>query len=194
MPRNGAGGYGLPSGNPVVTGTTISSADFNNTMTDIATAVAGSIAADGQTAWQGNQNANNNRITSLTAAAALTDAPNANDVQTGKLTYLTAVAGTNTITASVAFLVAYTAGETLRFIAANTNTGATTLNVNSIGAIAITKQGATPLAAGDIKAGALVSVAYDGTQFQLQTPSTGALIGVQVISATGTYTPTAGTS
>lgn len=49
MSRNGSGTYTLPAGNPVVTGTTISSSWANNTLTDIATALSGSIAADGQT-------------------------------------------------------------------------------------------------------------------------------------------------
>lgn len=49
MSRNGSGTYSLPAGNPVVTGTTISSTWANNTLTDMATAISGSIAADGQT-------------------------------------------------------------------------------------------------------------------------------------------------
>ena len=49
MSRNGSGTYQLPAGNPVVTGTTISSTWANNTLTDIATALTNSIAADGQT-------------------------------------------------------------------------------------------------------------------------------------------------
>jgi hypothetical protein len=49
MSRNGSGTYTLPAGNPVVTGTTISSTWANNTLTDISTALTGSIAADGQT-------------------------------------------------------------------------------------------------------------------------------------------------
>ena len=49
MSRNGSGTYTLPAGNPVVTGTTISSTWANNTLTDMATAITGSIAADGQT-------------------------------------------------------------------------------------------------------------------------------------------------
>jgi hypothetical protein len=49
MSRNGSGTYTLPAGNPVVTGTTISSTWANNTLTDIATALSNSIAADGQT-------------------------------------------------------------------------------------------------------------------------------------------------
>lgn len=49
MSRNGSGTYTLPAGNPVVTGTTISSTWANNTLQDMATAITGSIAADGQT-------------------------------------------------------------------------------------------------------------------------------------------------
>jgi len=49
MSRNGTGTYNLPAGNPVVTGTVISSTWANNTLADMATAITGSIAADGQT-------------------------------------------------------------------------------------------------------------------------------------------------
>jgi hypothetical protein len=53
MSRNGTGTYNLPAGNPVVTGTTISSTWANNTLADIATALSGSVAADGQTPISG---------------------------------------------------------------------------------------------------------------------------------------------
>lgn len=49
MSRNGSGTYSLPAGNPVVSGTTISSTWANNTLSDIATALTASIAKDGQT-------------------------------------------------------------------------------------------------------------------------------------------------
>jgi hypothetical protein len=49
MSRNGSGTYQLPAGNPVVTATTISSTWANTTLTDIATALTNSVAADGQT-------------------------------------------------------------------------------------------------------------------------------------------------
>lgn len=54
MARNGSGTYSLVSGNPVTTGSTISSTWANNTLSDIATALTGSIAADGQTPITGN--------------------------------------------------------------------------------------------------------------------------------------------
>lgn len=52
MPRNGAGVYSLPE-SPFVDGTTISAAPVNNNYSDIATAMTGSVAADGQTPMTG---------------------------------------------------------------------------------------------------------------------------------------------
>lgn len=47
--RNGSGTYSLPAGNPVSSGTTVSSTWANNTLSDIAAALTASIAKDGQT-------------------------------------------------------------------------------------------------------------------------------------------------
>lgn len=48
MPRNGSGSYSLPEA-AFVPGTTISSSSVNSDLSDIASALTGSIAADGQT-------------------------------------------------------------------------------------------------------------------------------------------------
>ena len=76
MSRNGSGTYSLPAGNPVVTGTTISSSAFNNTMNDIATALTGSVAADGQTPMSGPLAMGSNKITGLATGTASGDAVN----------------------------------------------------------------------------------------------------------------------
>jgi hypothetical protein len=76
MSRNGSGTYSLPVGNPVVTGTTISSTWANTTLTDIASALTGSLASDGQTTASGNLNLGTNRITNTA------DPVNAQDVAT----------------------------------------------------------------------------------------------------------------
>lgn len=83
--------------------------------------------------------------------------------------WLTSVSGADTITASASAPApaAYADGQTWRFVSAGANTGAATLNISSIGAKSITKNGTTALAAGDIPSGAVVEVTYDGTQFQL---------------------------
>ena len=87
---------------------------------------------------------------------------------------LSAVAGTNTITASAnAGITAYATGQVFTFIAAGANTGATTLNVNSLGAKNIYKSGSVALEAGDIATGQAISVVYDGTQFQISSGSGG---------------------
>jgi hypothetical protein len=65
MSRNGSGTYSLPIGNPVITGTTISSTWANSTLTDIANALTGSLAADGQTTASGNLNMGTNKIINL---------------------------------------------------------------------------------------------------------------------------------
>ena len=81
---------------------------------------------------------------------------------------LSSVAGTNTITGSLTpALTAYVAGQTFRFTAAGDNTGPATININGLGAKAITKSGTTALTLGDIVSGAVVQVTYDGTNFQL---------------------------
>jgi len=77
-------------------------------------------------------------------------------------------AGTNTITLSYAVApAAYIQGDTFSFIAGGTNTGAATLNVNGLGAKAITKRGTTALTGNEILSGEAVIVQYDGTEFQL---------------------------
>ena len=58
---------------------------------------------------------------------------------------------------------AYVTGKTYAFKAVNVNTGASTLNVNGLGAKSIKKSVSTALAAGDIAAGQIVVVA-DRTQ------------------------------
>jgi hypothetical protein len=92
----------------------------------------------------------------------------AGQVQDNTLQYLTPVSGTDTITATAPVgMTAYATGQRFTFVAAGTNTGATTLNINSIGAKNITKNGTTALVAGDIASGQAIEVVYDGTQFQL---------------------------
>jgi hypothetical protein len=171
MARNGSGTYNLPAGNPVTTGTTISSTWANTTLSDMATALTGSIAADGQTTASGNLPMGNFIHTNVGNATVRNNYASAGQVQDGVITYLTSVSGTDTITAVGAVgMIAYATGQKFTFIAAGANTGVATLNINSIGAKSITKNGATALSAGDLASGAAIDVVYDGTQFQLVSP------------------------
>lgn len=168
MARNGSGTYNLPAGNPVVTGSVISSTWANTTLSDIATALTNSISTDGQTLPLASLPMNGFSHTGVGNATVRTQYGVAGQIQDGVYEYLTSVAGTNTITATAALgMTALATGAVYRFIAANTNTGAATLNINAIGAKNIYKNGTINLVAGDIPAGAAIQVLYDGTQFQL---------------------------
>lgn len=79
---------------------------------------------------------------------------------------LSSVAGTNTVTASLTGLPGYGAGQTFQFIPAATNTGATTLNINSIGAKNVFLNGVA-CAGGELLINVPVLVQYDGTQFNI---------------------------
>ena len=86
----------------------------------------------------------------------------------GIYSQLGSVAGTNAITAAATpTLTTYVSGATYSFIAANTNTGAATLSIDGLVAKSITKNGSVALTAGDIQAGKMMLVEYDGTTFQL---------------------------
>lgn len=76
--------------------------------------------------------------------------------------------GTDTITLSASrVMAAYTAGDRYCFKAGGTNTGAATLNVDSLGAKSIKRPDGTALVAGDITSGMYADVVYDGTNFIL---------------------------
>ena len=63
----------------------------------------------------------------------------------------------------------YSKGERIAFFPNATNTGAMTLNINSMGAKSILSADGTPLTAGDITSGQFTEVVYDGTAFRLVT-------------------------
>lgn len=74
MSRNGAGTYVLPAGQPVVTGTTISSATHNTLATDLANALTTSIATDGQSVVTANIPFAGYKLTGIGAATVAGDA------------------------------------------------------------------------------------------------------------------------
>ena len=168
MSFNGSGTFQInTAGQPVVTGTTITSTAFNALTADLATGLSTCITKDGQTTPTANIPMGGNKITGMANGTAATDAANLSQAQSTAAKLLT-VSGTDTITASGSPTVAaYATGASYYFSPANTNTGAVTINIDSLGAKSITKNGTTALAAGDLTSGKVAVVVYDGTQFQL---------------------------
>jgi hypothetical protein len=168
MSFNGSGTFVINStGQPVVTGTVISSTAFNALTADLATGLSTTMTKDGQTTATANIPMGSFKFTGLSAGSAATDSANIAQVQNSFGSFLT-VSGTDTITATVSpSLTAYAAGQMFAFVAANTNTGAVTINISSLGAKAITKNGTTALVSSDLIANYLYVIVYDGTQFQV---------------------------
>jgi hypothetical protein len=131
MSRNGSGTYTLPAGNPVVTGTTISSTWANSTLTNIASALTDSLAADGQTTATGNLKMGNNRITGLADGLASTDAATVSQVNAS-------VAGLGTMSTQNANNVAITGGAISGTTASFTTfTASGTASFTSTGAVKV---------------------------------------------------------
>ena len=103
-------------------------------------------------------------------------------------------AGTTTAGAIAATLgtipAGYFAGMTVKILIDTTNTGATTLNLNALGAKNIYKNVNVALAAGDLVAGAVVTMIYDGTNFQIPTPPQPSFYRAGTFSGSGTFSIT----
>ena len=199
MSFNGSGTFVINStGQPVVTGTVISSTAFNALTADLATGLSTTMTKDGQTTATANIPMGTFKFTDLGTGSAATDSANISQVQSSFGSFLT-VSGTDTITATVSpSLTAYAVGQMFAFVAAATNTGAVTINISSLGAKSITKSGTTALIASDLTANYLYVIVYDGTQFQLvgvssSTFATLTVTGVLTLSGSGVQMTSSGT-
>ncbi len=107
------------------------------------------------------------------------DLPNKTNIQNSAFTYAADAGSTDAYAITLSPVPAtYATGMQFTFKANTLNTGAATLNVNGLGAKALVKNFNSPLVTGDILAGQDVSVLYDGTNFQLLSPSAGLTIPV----------------
>jgi hypothetical protein len=96
--------------------------------------------------------------------------------------------GTNTITLSYSPTVtSYETDKVYTFKAAATNTGAVTLNIDTVGATAVQTIGGSALASGEIKVNQIHKVFYNGTNFRLINQWNSTFIGTTTrdISSTG---------
>lgn len=79
----------------------------------------------------------------------------------------------NALTTTIYSMTAYAAGQRFTLVAANTNTSTATLNINGLGTKNITtffNGTITSLAGGEIRAGNILDLFYDGTEFVLSNP------------------------
>ena len=108
------------------------------------------------------------------------------DVQAQLIYSIGTVAGTDTYTATAAPTLSALADKQIFYgIFTNANTSATpTLNITSKGAKTIVKNGTSPLVAGDIAAGGLYILEYDGTYIRLLNPKATQTTVVDALTST----------
>ena len=154
---------------------------------------------DGQTVPTANIPMGGFKLTGLGAGTSATDAAQFGQLQNAPVATLITVSGADTITGTlVQTLTAYATGQQFSFVAAGTNTTAVTLNIDGLGAKAVTRTGAVALAAGALVSGQMAIVEYDGTRFQLINANaftnltvSGALTVGTTLAVTGVATLTA---
>jgi hypothetical protein len=168
MSYNGNGVFLInTAGQPVTPGTVISSTAFNALTADLAGGLTNAITKDGQSTPTSNIPMGGFKITGLGAATNPNDAVRLAQLQGGTFNYVT-VTGTDTLLGSLTPpITSYAVGAMYTFIVQNTNTSAVTINIDALGARPILRNGSDPLQAGDLEAGSIVVILYDGTDFQL---------------------------
>ena len=166
-PYNGSGTYTLTAGQPVVAGTDILDSTFNTLTADLATALSTCVTRDGQSPPTANLPMGSFKLTGLAAGTAAGHSVRFEQLQTG-VNKLITVAGTGDVITGVMTPTygAYTNGDMFTFIVGATNTTNVTINLDGLGAKAITN-GTTALTAGALTANRVVVIQYDGTRFQL---------------------------
>lgn len=111
----------------------------------------------------------NGTLTGATGAA-LSATPDViqSTIQKGGQSYVALGGAANTYTGTMApAIAAYTTGMRIYAKVNVANTGASTLNLNNLGAKSIKKTVTSDLQAGDLPANAIVELVYDGTNLQL---------------------------
>lgn len=162
-----------------VTGTTISSTAAAAAFTETATGLSTCLLKDGtQTATAA--------IPLAVAGTTASSAARLDQVQNGHGSFLSSVSGTNTVTASASpTLTAYAVGQRFTFIPAGANTGATTLNINGVGAGAVQIAGAA-LLGGELATTDTVTVYVSAVTPVFQIVNRRPVLGTVVATTSGT--------
>lgn len=168
MPRNGSG-VAVKAVSDFVASTIISESDMNLLVNDIIEMLTQSISRDGQTVILNNLPMATKIFTGLGNGADATDSATLGQVQGEASTWCGVATGTADalLLTPAPAITAYAAGQRFVFTAsASPNTGAVTVNVNSVGIKAVENAGSA-LIADDIDADRVYQIIYDGTAFQI---------------------------
>jgi len=141
-------------------------------MDGMATGLSTAIAKDGQTTVTANLPMNSKKHTGVAAGTARTEYADVAGCQDGGYTYTVDTGAADAYVAVMSpTITAYAAGQRFTVKLTNANTGATTIDIDSVGAKAITDVATSALIGGEILANGFYELLYDGTQFLLLNPA-----------------------
>ncbi|ABR91676.1 Hypothetical protein mma_2192 [Janthinobacterium sp. Marseille] len=188
MPRNGSGVYTLPAGNPVISGTSISSVTQNNTMSDVAAELTNSIAADGQKTPTADLPMGNFRHTGVSDGTARNQYASVGQTQDSALLWCGLATGTaNDLTFSPnPAITAYSVGQVFRFQAASNNTAATTIAISGLSPVLALQVSGVACVGGELLANQYYEVFIDSTSTaQLRNVSKSVQSAAKIFSING---------
>lgn len=175
-------------------GTKISASRMDTELDGIATGLSNAIAKDGQTTITANIPLATYKITGLGDATLAGDAVNAGQVADGGLVYAADTTNTDAYEINpTPAIAAYASGQIFRFKLTNANTGAVTVDISGLGAKAVKLRGAA-LAGGELAAGSIHTIGYNGTDFDLLSVSHVDLTAADYQDNTVTYATAGGTA
>ncbi len=115
-------------------------------------------------------------------------------IQSGAFKYGIDTGTANTYVTSLSpAITSYSAGLIFTVKITHSNTGASTINANGVGVANIKLTNGNDPNAGDLLAGMLAELNYDGTNFQLMNPAT-AIFGYEILDETFNYIVDSGTA
>lgn len=193
MPRDSNGNYTLPTdSNPVITETVIESTWANETLGDVADALTDSLAADGSKLPIQNLPMGgfvHTGVGNPTARDQYLSVGYDQDGVANRVT-LVGVPTDNLVGTMLGSPPSYTAGMIISFFATATNTGAMTLKIGGLAAKSLVNNLELTMPAGAVDAGEFYQAYYDGSQFVMNTDTTGN-VNIKLNATTGSIRPTA---
>ena len=188
MARDGSGTYTNPYPN-FIAGTVISSDQTDANNSDIAAALTQSIAVDGQSTVTANLPMNSKKLTGMAVGTAATDSLTLGQAQAQAFAWGgTAGGGADAITISPSpAITAYAAGQKFFWIASGSaNTGAATIAISGLSAIAM-QDGGAALAAGVHAAGKVFMGVLNTTSTMqiMQVQSSGDPLTISALTVNG---------
>ncbi|MFZ4761290.1 MAG: glycosyl hydrolase family 28-related protein [Alphaproteobacteria bacterium] len=175
MPFNGAGAFARLYNwvQDKSNGIKIQASRMDAEMDGIATALSNCVTRDGQSPATAHIPMGGFRHTNVADGVQANEYTSLAQAQKGAFAYANSDSGSANayVVALTPNLANYSSGMVVRFNPANNNSGASTININGLGVKNIYAGGA-PLKGGEIIAGVISTLIYDGVQFELQQHAT----------------------